>query len=436
MIQCILFISLSFWGSEKQEIVNGYMGRLSVKPGESVDIFLNSESVVNNYRLKLYDLGGNIVSQVVLPVFPQKTSSATAYQDGFGYRANARITVPNLKSGIYLWENKVPMLIRANNPKIIVLYSSNTGNAYCSEGGKSLYGFNSSDQKGAVKVSFFRPVGIEKFSKGFLEWMYNEKMEGVGYIDDQDMDDYNKLKSGKLLIVTGHSEYWTVDARRNFDRFVNEGNHAMVLSGNTMWWQVRYNASRDQLICYRKADIDPIEAAGLKTILWSDSSLHYPILSSIGADYNYGGYGNKPQYKGYQGYKIAMQSPLLENTTLKIGDIVYFRSAELDGAPLKGFDKDGIPIIDKKLLGFYRIELVGYDLVQWKKDGVATWIVFKAKKNSGTVINVASTDWCSADGIGSNKEIQKITSNMILKLIQNRNVFTPVKSQEPIVRNF
>ena len=58
------------------------------------------------------------------------------------------------------------------------------------------------------------------------------------------------------------------------------------------------------------------------------------------------------------------------------------------------------------------------------KEGVATWIVFKPTISSGTVINTASTDWCAATGIGNNRDIQKITRNMISKLFNNDTVFS------------
>jgi hypothetical protein len=70
---------------------------------------------------------------------------------------------------------------------------------------------------------------------------------------------------------------------------------------------------------------------------------------------------------------------------------------------------------------------VGFDYVSrgTSSDVMATWIVFKPSKNSGTVINVASTNWCATNGIGTSKQIQQITLNMILKLLNGTNVFSP-----------
>lgn len=59
-----------------------------------------------------------------------------------------------------------------------------------------------------------------------------------------------------------------------------------------------------------------------------------------------------------------------------------------------------------------------------EKEGVATWIVFKPTRSSGVIINTGSTDWCSDRGIGTNPDIQKITTGMIERLLRNESVFT------------
>jgi hypothetical protein len=40
------------------------------------------------------------------------------------------------------------------------------------------------------------------------------------------------------------------------------------------------------------------------------------------------------------------------------------------------------------------------------------------------VVNVASTNWCAENGIGSNESIQIITRNMIAKLLTRENIFS------------
>lgn len=405
-------------------IIDGYTNRQSAFPGESVDLYLNATHISHNYLLRLFDLSGKEVVNYKISVFPQTISNSDPFENGFGYKLTKTILVPELPSGVYMWENRIPFIIKAHNASVTILYSSNTVNAYCNAGGKSLYGFNSTDQSAAQKVSFLRPSSLPPHSEAFLRWISNQKIDGhIAYVADSDMDDYNSIKKSKLLIITGHSEYWTLQARKNYDRFVHQGKNAMILSGNTMWWQVRYNRSKHQLICYRDKDADPIKSPALKTVVWNDPVLQYPILTSTGTDFENAGYGLKKD-NGWNGYKIIAATPLLEGTNLKVGDILKCPSDELDGAPVK-FREDNTPMLNYQVPGFYKKEIIGFDLTsRGGRQGVATWIVFKPTRSSGIVINAASTDWCSERGIGSNADIQKITATMIRKLLNNEDVFS------------
>jgi hypothetical protein len=406
------------------EIIDGYTDKLSVYPGDSLDLYLNSSFSSEEYTLKLFDLSGKISHNFKATVSPQSKRSEKSYELGFGYKRTCRIVTPDIRSGIYLFENKIPIIVKSRESKITIVYPSNTINAYCASGGKSLYGFNSSENKGAQVVSFHRPMGLPRHAESFLRWVHAEGNADIGYIGDVDLQDFKSINKSKLLIIAGHSEYWTVQARRNFDRFVNSGKHAMVLSGNTMWWQVRYNKTNDQLICYRDAKSDPINNEKLKTINWFEPSLGYPITSSIGAEFRNAGYGLKFFDGGWDGYKIISDSPLLEGTSIKKNDIIKCPSDETDGAPLAGL-QDSMPVIDYAKANFDRIEIVGYDRVQWAgREGIATWIVFRPTSASGIVINTVSTDWCSHRGIGSNEDIKTIVRTMIRKLMNDENVFS------------
>ena len=181
-------------------------------------------------------------------------------------------------------KKKVPFIVRASNPEIVVVYSSNTENAYCTAGGKSLYSYDTVTHKFAGVVSFLRPIHLPHHSTDFLKWFNTLDYKNVGYICDYDLDNYENFRNAKILMIPGHSEYWTRKARENFDRFVDEGKDAIILSGNTMWWQVRYSEKGDQLICYKSFEHDTIADPLQKTINWDQSVLRYPILNSIGVE--------------------------------------------------------------------------------------------------------------------------------------------------------
>lgn len=404
-------------------IIDGYTNKLSSFPGDSVDLYLNADRSVNNFSLRLFDLHGRVVFKTKTRVFKQAIANEHPSENGYGYTLTLRLATPALASGVYLWEGKVPFIIKARDAEVTIVYPSNTVNAYCNAGGKSLYAFNSSQSTAAVKVSLLRPMPLPGHAEAFLKWMQLQHFSNVGYITDADLDDYVSIRRSKLLIIPGHNEYWTLQSRKNFDRFVHEGKNAMVLSGNTMWWQVRYDKSKTQLICYRDKKEDPVKNDKLKTILWNDRSLRYPIYTSIGADFDNGGYGLKTD-SGWNGYRILKNSPLLEGTSLAAGDVLSCPSDEVDGAPVK-FTNDNTPTLNYPVPGFFKAEIVGYDFVRrGEEEGVATWIVFKPTRSSGVIINTGSTDWCSDRGIGANPDIQKITTGMIERLLRNESVFT------------
>ncbi len=426
-ITVFLFLFQFAFIHQENLIIEGYCSKVSVSTGDSLTLFVNAGEKRDNYDLKLFDLQGKQVATYKANVFSQEPQHEKPWENGFGYKPSLKIKVPNLKSGVYQWEDRIPLIIKMAKPNIVVVYNSNRENAYCNGGGKSLYSFNSSEFKPAKKVSFLRPMRLPKHAELFLRWFETQPFKDVGYIADVDLDNYNAWGNAELLIITGHSEYWTLQARKNFDRFVNEGKNVIVLSGNTMWWQARYNKEKTQMICYKSKDDDPIVNKKLKTINWNEPKLNYPITKSIGVEFPNAGYGRKTD-KGWDGFKILTHSPLLEGTALKIGDVLPLPSDETDGVPVLGFTHDGHPMANIKALGFDKMEIVGYDKVfRLEKEGYATWVVFKRSKTSGIIINTATTDWCSSQGI-SNQDVKTITLNMIRKLMAKQNVFSAVET--------
>jgi hypothetical protein len=311
-----------------------------------------------------------------------------------------------------------------------VVYPINTINAYNPTGGKSLYSFNSTNDIASHIVSFLRTISDdveEARCDECLKWFPSLQNISIGYVCDKDLDQYSAVAATKVLVITGHSEYWTRKARNNFDQFISSGKHAILLSGNSMWWQVRYSEDQSQLICYKDGGTDPEPNTLLKTVNWNDLSLHYSIIKSIGADFHHGGYGLKSD-NGWDGFKIVnANSPLLDGLNLARGDILSLPTDEYDGAPASQTDIDGYPILDNPF-GFSKLELIGFD--KGSRSGaetLATFFVMKATKTSGIIINMASSDWCSASGVGnptSGDKIKAITKNAIEKLASGKPVFS------------
>lgn len=432
---------------------DGYTDQQSYRPGDRVIAYLNgssdaSSSVAGDMSgtlsaLVLTDMAGHSVLQFSGSVFPQTAAASTPWDSGFGYQQSAVFTLPELPSGVYLINGTVPLIVKAAPTApadIVILVPTNTVAAYNFAGGKSMY-LQSSLESGVAPspvVSFLRPVippagsyAQTYYHNSFLQWLATQPLAySVRFVSDIDMDDASELSGARLLMVIGHSEYWTRQARENFDAFVARGGNVLLTSGNNMWWQVRYSADRTQMICY-KSPSDPIADALLKTVNWPDPSLQYPVVSSLGADFNHGGYGDKYPDMGWKGYRVLSANPaIFRGVDIAVGEVLSLPTAEYDGAPILNQPlTTGAPQLDQAALGAYQAEIIGYDYCLSGPGGVnqvATWVALQRTPTSGVIINCASTDWCSPNGVGGadGARIRLITSNMIDALINGESVFS------------
>lgn len=430
-------------------VIDGYTDQQSYWPGDRVIAYLNGSSNDASTNLGgdnrgplsslvLTDMVGRAVLTFAGTVFRQTAAGAAPWESGFGYQPSAVFTLPNLPSGVYLINGVVPVIVKATpteSAEIVILVPTNTVAAYNFAGGKSMYlpvGTKS------PMVSFLRPVippagsYAQTYSYNpLLQWLATQRLPySVRFIADIDMDDDTELYGAKLLMVIGHSEYWTRRARENFDAFVSRGGSALLASGNNMWWQVRYSEDRTQMICY-KSESDPIADPLLKTINWPDPSLQYPVVPSIGADFNHGGYGTKYPDKSWKGYRILTSSEaIFRGVNIAVGDVLTLPTSEYDGAPIVNDPvTTGPPQLDYGALDAYKAEIIGYDYCLSGPDGfdrVATWVALQRTPTSGVIINCASTNWCSPTGVAGTDgaRVRQITRNMIEALVNRQSVFT------------
>ncbi|MGZ3752578.1 MAG: N,N-dimethylformamidase beta subunit family domain-containing protein, partial [Mucilaginibacter sp.] len=415
--------------------INGYTDKLSYNPGDKLTLYLSgpfNDSAV----IPLKDAQGNTVLTVSAAVGPQTINSNKPWVDGFMFSPTLSINLPaSLKSGIYTWAGSIPFVVKGTKTSydLTVVYPTNTLNAYNFSGGKSLYAPDFNNR--ATVLSFLRSntLGYGEFYKWLDKQSYN-----INYISDSDLDDYNQIKNSTVVAITGHSEYWTKQARLNIDKFVESGRNVLMLSGNSMWWQVRYNKSKNVMICYKSVDgsdkkyntVDPMGNTVYSSVNWGTAIVNYPIINSMGSDYRWGGYGNTLP-NAWNGYKILVaNSPLFKGTGLKNGDILSMPTREYDGAPvvnLFGQGSSEIPVIDNTVLNFYKVELLGFDFAQnlTRKDklGFGTFMLAKKSASAGTVVNAATMDWCTNVHVGSGK-VQTITKNMIDLSLSNSSLFS------------
>ena len=179
-----------------------------------------------------------------------------------------------------------------------------------SEGGKSLYSFNSSNATPATKVSFNRPYyfdvgqGAGHFLNGAWELCMLRFMEREGYdvtyCTDIDVhENANLLLNHRAFLSVGHDEYWTWDMRANLTNARDLGINLGFFEANAGYWQIRLepsaiNAAPDRVqVGYKTAaagsdpyalDSDPSNDKYI-TGLWRQNPFTLPEEALIGVEY-------------------------------------------------------------------------------------------------------------------------------------------------------
>ena len=164
-------------------------------------------------------------------------------------------------------QNYVTFTVRndARASEVLYVLPVSTYEAYNTWGCKSLYydacgGENTIAGDGrAVAVSYERPLaeGEEQRNKFFgpdaatVEWL-EEQGYDVTYTDDIQLDrNPAALLTHKIILISGHSEYWSYAAFNNMIAAREHGVSIVSLSSNTAYWQTRFENNYRTLVCYK-----------------------------------------------------------------------------------------------------------------------------------------------------------------------------------------
>lgn len=183
---------------------------------------------------------------------------------------------------------------------------------------------------------------LHKWEHAFVRWA-----EGAGYafdtLTDHDLDrDPQALDAYAVVVLAGHSEYWSGSQRQRFDAFVDRGGRLAIFSGNTGFWKVRWEDNGRTLICHKwkgftAEDVPAAEA----THLWSHPRFAAPEAELTGLSFLYGGYHRLGlcAARGVGGYTVYRPDHwALAGADLYWGDVFG------DDLPLLGYENDGCPL--------------------------------------------------------------------------------------------
>jgi hypothetical protein len=377
-------------------MLDAYCWPQSVAPGEIVALHVSTDADALTVEVardgadleRVWHRGGVSGS---LHESPGDASAA-----GCGWPVSLEIHVdPTWRSGLYSVVVRAGderadsfFVVRGTTAPILLVLSTATWNAYNDWGGPSLY-------TGGTRVSFERPLargflhkpeparrkmqphpdrealwyfewaeplGLSVWSGGASWWNWERPFlawaERSGYAIDvatsQDLERQPALLDGRRLYVSvGHDEYWSWGMRDALDAFTAAGGNAAIFSGNTCFWQVRFEDDHRAMTCFKyRAEEDPVLGTPDERLLtgpWSDRRIGRPETSTIGLTFTRGGYSRYglgvPRASG--AYTVwRPEHWAFEGTGLRYGDALGLADAivayEVDGCELAL--ENGLPV--------------------------------------------------------------------------------------------
>jgi hypothetical protein len=216
--------------------------------------------------------------------------------------------------------------------RLIVVRDVNTGAAYNSWGGKSLYTFNSTNQVAANHVSFDRPsAGVSNFDVPMIHLLEQHGFD-VSYSTDVDVQrDPAELLRYKFVLVLGHSEYWSRQMRDAYEAARDQGVNLGFFGGDIGDWQIRYEDNEHTVVGYKLAP-DPYPDPRDRTSNFARLKPPRPQCQLMGTQFG-GGHGAIASY-GINA--AALSDPWFKGTGFKPGDTFAGNGFEYDMAAPPG----------------------------------------------------------------------------------------------------
>jgi hypothetical protein len=380
-------------------VIEAYAWPQSVAPGEPFMLKVSSDHAIVDVEVAREGETRTVLHRAEgVSAGPQFTPDDAAAA-GCGWTDTLRVTPPSkARSGYHsitvtAGDDRADafVVIRpgAGEPApILLVLSTATWNAYNDWGGSSLY-------TGGTRVSFERPLAPgflvkpepahrkmqhrpDREGLGFFEWaeplglsvwsggagwwnwerLFVAWAESNGYAVDvaisQDLEAVpGLLDPYRLFVSVGHDEYWSWGMRDAVEAFTASGGNAAFFTGNTCYWQVRFEDDRKAMTCYKYGvEDDPVLGTPEERTLsgaWVDRRVDRPEFATTGLSFSRGGYSRYglgvPRASG--AYTIwRPEHWAFEGTDLHYGDALGHADAicayEVDGCELALVD--GLPV--------------------------------------------------------------------------------------------
>lgn len=334
-------------------MIAGYCWPQSVLPGSRVALHCSCTDDRFDLRIVRQGSVSEIVHEATGIEGAERAIPEDAAANGCRWPASFEIEVSDAwRSGFYLVELRAKngesseafFVVRSPDPgDVLLVLSTSTWSAYNDWGGRNFYdgGHRSSFQRPLPKGFLTRPdplrlrsanmakIENEEISRlakdGYSFWLASAGWSGwealfVAWAEGQGMHlDYavshdleavpGLLDDYRVYLSVGHDEYWSGGMRDAVEGFVDAGGCAAFFSGNTAFWQIRYEDECAAQVAYKmKPEADPVWGTDLQhhlTTMWSDPLVERPENELTGVSFTRGGYAhmdNAPDGSG--GYTV------------------------------------------------------------------------------------------------------------------------------------
>ncbi|MBC7864490.1 MAG: hypothetical protein IAF38_16060, partial [Bacteroidia bacterium] len=264
----------------------GYTNKFSFNPTENAQIYY-SKNTMRADTIFIEELSGGRVGKMLAGTKPQQINWYKPWKYGFGYNITTNYKMKNLKTGVYVIDKKIPFIVKPTSEphEILIVVPTVQFTAENMAGGRSLHN-GKKGKKGGNIVSFHRPADMKQFENliPLINFFKSDTSLHVGYISEKDLEANSSLKDSKILIIAGNSSHWTRKARQNFDKYIEKGGNAIVVSKDFMHWQIRFRQKGTQIICHKRKLFDFVQNPNLKTTTWDDVKLGMPRPSHLEQD--------------------------------------------------------------------------------------------------------------------------------------------------------
>jgi hypothetical protein len=267
----------------------------------------------------------------------------------------------------------------------------------------------------------------------FIRWLVRN-----GYRADvcTDLDihaDPALLTGYRLLVSAGHDEYWSTPTRDAVEDFVSSGGNVAFFSANVCWWRIHLVDDGTAIVCHQGGPHGALDH------WWSPRGAARPEDSLSGASYRHGG-GWWDGPRATDGYLVQQPDHwVFAGTGLAPGDVLGdhtwppLAGYECDGVPLDIFDagagaamlsawadEDGTPD-GYTLLAAARLGAGWQELPARERhaagEGIHTAAMGVFRRN-GTVFSAGTTDWAQVLDAGRDRQLERITRNVLDGLLR------------------